>query len=348
MSVHDHPEFRNHENVVFCRDAEAGLRAIIAVHSTRLGPAAGGCRMYPYASEEDALRDALRLSFAMSYKNAVAGLPLGGGKTVVIGDPASDTKRPLLRAVARHIKRLNGLYWSAIDVGVSCADVDLMAEECPFVFARASQFAEGFDCATYTALGGHAAIRAAARHALGRDGLDGLQVAVQGIGQVGMDLCRRLHADGARLVVADTNAAAVSRAVEEFGARTVAPDLIYDQEADIFAPCALGGTLNASTIPRLKAKLVCGLANNQLATPEDGEALQARGITWAPDYVVNAGGMLGASGPIYGESDQAAPEARIRGIGDVLGKILERAGKTGRTPGAVANAMAEERITAGG
>lgn len=346
MRVQDHPEFRDHENVVFCRDAEVGVSAIIAVHSTRLGPAAGGCRMMDYPDEDAALRDALRLSYAMTFKNAVAGLPLGGGKTVVLANPNAPGKADRLRAVARHIKRLGGLYWSAIDVGVSPADVDIMAEECPYVFARESEFSAGANCDSSTSLGGYSAIRAIVAHVFGRGDLEGFRVAIQGVGQVGIDLCRRLRADGAEVIVADIDPDAVARAVGECGARAVEPDTIYDQEVDLFSPCALGATLNDDTIARLKARAICGMANNQLAETRHDAAMAARGIVWAPDYVVNAGGMLGASGSVYGETDQTKLQARVIGIGDTLTSILERAEREGIPTGAVADAIARERLTA--
>ncbi len=347
MGVHDHPEFRDHEDVVFCRDAETGTSAIIAVHSTRLGPAAGGCRMLDYGSEEEALRDVLRLSYAMTHKNAVAGLPLGGGKSVVLADPHAPGKQDRLRAVARHIARLGGLYWSAIDVGVGPEDAEAMKEENPYVFAAASQFTDGDSCETYTALGGLAAIRAAISHVLGSPDLAGVRVAVQGVGQVGMDICRRLKAEGAVLTVADIDEEAMRKAVEEFGATAVAPNEIYGQDVDLLAPCALGGVLNDGTIPRIRARAICGMANNQLAEPRHDAALAERGIVWAPDYVANAGGMLGASGPVYGETDQESLRQRVIGIGDRMAAILDRARAEGMPPGAIADAMASERLAAG-
>lgn len=344
MDVHNHPEFRDHEEVIFFRDAETGLRVIIALHSTRLGPAAGGCRMHPYATEEAALRDALRLSVAMSYKNALSGLPLGGGKSVVIADPAAPGKAARLAAVARQVKRLAGRYWSAIDVGVGPDDAEVMARTCPYVFANTGRFPAGVSCASYTAMGGFSALRALVRHRLARESLAGVHVAVQGIGQVGMDLCRRLHQAGARLTVADVNAEACARAAADFGAAVVSPQAVHACAADVFAPCALGGILNDDTIPELGASLVCGLANNQLEAKRHDRALAQRGVTWAPDYVVNAGGMLGSSGPIYGEHDQARLEARVEEIGAVLVRVLERAEREQKPPGEIAERMAEERL----
>lgn len=346
MGVQDHPEFLNHEEVVFLRDAETGVRVIIALHSTRLGPAAGGCRMHPYPTEDAALADALRLSVAMSYKNALAGLPLGGGKAVVIADPAAPGKAARLAAVARQVKRLAGRYWSAIDVGVGPDDAEVMARTCPYVFANSGRFPPGVSCASYTALGGFSALRALVRLRLARESLEGVHVAVQGIGQVGMDLCRRLHRAGARLTVADVNAEACARAAADFGAAVVSPQEVHTCAADVFAPCALGGILNDDTIPELGASLVCGLANNQLEAKHHERALVQRGVTWAPDYVVNAGGMLGSSGPIYGERDQARLEARVEEIGAVLARVIERADRERKPPGEVAARMAEERLSA--
>lgn len=347
MSIYNHSEFRDHENVFFCYDQEADLRAIVAIHSTSLGPAAGGCRMLPYGSEAEALEDALRLSFAMSYKNAVAGLPLGGGKTVVIADPADSRKPDRLRALGRHIQRLHGTYWAAIDVGISPQDVDIISEECEFTFARSDQYDEGSGCGEFTANGGLAATRAAVKCKLGRDSLEGVRVAIQGLGQVGAALGRRLHAAGAQLIVTDINPATVDVMVQECNATAVEPDAIYDQEVDVFAPCALGATLNDETIPRLRAKIVCGMANNQLAQPHHDEMMMQHGIAWAPDFVVNAGGMLGASGPVYGEHDRDRLNARVLGIGDTVEAILIRAEREHRPPGAIADDMARERIAAG-
>ena len=347
MEVFEHPEFNNHENVIFCRDEAAGLRLIIAIHSTRLGPAAGGCRMLPYASEADALTDVLRLSFAMSYKNALARLPIGGGKMVVIGDATSPDKARILAAAARHVRRLGGLYWSSIDVGVSSDDAEQMAAECPYVFAHSSQCSNTTNCARYTSIGGNAAIQAVARQVLQRDNLTGVRIAMQGVGQVGIGLCELLHEQKAEIVIADVNDDAIKTAVSKYGAKAVDPKEIYDQEADIFVPCALGGTLNADTIARLKVRAVCGLANNQLATPDDGKALMDRNIVWAPDYAVNAGGMLGASGPIYGETDQEALLQQVLNIGNTVTDILTRASKENQMPGVIADTMAQEIIDAG-
>ena len=289
-----------HEQVLYCTDQASGLTAIIALHSTVLGPAAGGCRMYPYSTTEDALTDVLRLSRGMTYKNAVAGLPLGGGKAVIIADPDDAKKPELLRAFSRHVQSLAGRYWTAIDVGVGPEDADVLAENCDYIFARASQYEPGFNPSAFTALGGFTGIRAAASHVWGRESLEGLRVAVQGLGATGADLAGQLHEAGAALIVADVKDSLVEDICARYDAAAVAPEAIHAQEVDVFAPCAMGAVINDESLPDIKAKVVCGLANNQLAEPRHGEELQRNGIAYVPDYVVNAGGMMGASTVIFG------------------------------------------------
>lgn len=344
MSVFNHAEFE-HEKVLFCHDPEIGLKGIIAIHSTALGPAAGGCRMHPYASADEALTDVLRLSKGMSFKNSVAGLPLGGGKSVIIADPSRADKPDLLRAFSKHVQDLGGRYWTAIDVGVGPADADILAENCDYIFARASQYEAGFNPSLFTALGGFAGVRAAAKHALGRDDLSGVRIAVQGLGQTGGDLCRQLHEAGAQLVVADVNEDAVCDMVQRFDATPVSPEVIHAQDVDIFAPCAMGGGINDQTLPDIKAKAICGLANNQLSEPRHGAALQQRGITYVPDYVVNAGGMMGASTVIFDTPSRAASNQRIMGLYDTILRILERADKSGKASSQVADELAQQRIS---
>lgn len=346
MPVFDHVAFDGHDEVLFCSDASVDLRAIIAIHSTVLGPAAGGCRMQPYATQDDALTDVLRLSKGMTFKNALAGLPLGGGKSVIIADPRRPDKADLLRAFSRHVQQLRGRYWTAIDVGVDPADVDVIAEGCDYTFARASQYEGGFNPSTFTALGGFTGIRAGVAHVFERDDLSGLRVAIQGLGATGADLAGRLHDAGADLVVADINSDAVDRVVSKFGARSVSPEVIHSQEVDVFAPCALGAVINDRTLPEINARLVCGLANNQLAEARHGKALQERGITYVPDYVVNSGGMMGASGVIYGESSQEEAATRILGLYDTITEILGMADQTGRPSSEVADDLALARLSA--
>jgi leucine dehydrogenase len=347
MSLFSRPEFDHHEQVMYCHDAAVGLFGIIAVHSTALGPAAGGCRMYPYASADDALTDVLRLSQGMSYKNALAGLPLGGGKCVIIADPARPDKAAVLRAFSRHVQALGGRYWTAIDIGVGPKDADVLAESCDYIFARASQFPDGFDPSLFTALGGFVGIRAVAAHVWNRSDLRGLRVAIQGLGATGRELARLLHEAGAHLFVADIRGEAVQHIVATCGARPVDPSLIHAQEVDVFAPCALGAVINDATLPQIKAKAVCGLANNQLAEQRHAEALRARGITYVPDYVVNAGGMMGAAALIYSTPTREASRQRILELYDTILAILARADAENRSSSDVADEMARTRIATG-
>ena len=345
--IFDHPDFDAHEQVIFCNDPSLGLKAIIALHSTALGPAAGGCRMHPYASEEEALTDVLRLSKGMTYKSAVAGLPLGGGKCVIIADPRDPKKPELLRAFANHVQSLAGRYWTAIDIGVGPGDADILAERCDYIFARASLYEPGFNPSEFTALGGFMGVKAVGEAVFGRPDLKGLRVAVQGLGATGYALSKHLHEEGAKLVVADVRTDAVARVVSEFGATPADPEHIHAADVDLFAPCALGAGLNDQTIPEIKAKAICGLANNQLAEDRHGEALQRAGIAYVPDYVVNAGGMMGASTVIFTEPSREASIRKIEGLKDTIKKILIRAATEGRPTSEIANAMAMERINSG-
>lgn len=343
-----HPDFDGHKQVLFCHDPSVGLRAIIALHSTALGPAAGGCRMHPYSTEEDALTDVLRLSKGMTYKNAIAGLPLGGGKCVIIANPTDPRKPEMLRAFAEHVQTLNGRYWTAIDVGVGPEDADILAERCDYIFARASQYEEGFNPSAFTALGGFVGIRAASEAVLGRTDVVGLRVAVQGLGATGYALCKHLHDAGARLTVTDIRDDTVKQVVSEFGAAAVEPDRIHADDVDVFAPCAMGAGLNDQSIPEIKARIICGLANNQLAEDRHGEMLAKAGIAYVPDYVVNAGGMMGASTVIFSEPSREASVRRIEGLHDTITTILERAQSEGRPSSEIADQMALERINVEG
>ena len=343
MSVFDHNEFE-HEQVLYCHDAAIGLKAIIAIHSTALGPATGGCRMYPYANDDLALTDVLRLSKGMSYKNSVAGLPLGGGKSVIIADPSHPDKAKLLRAFSHYVQQLNGKYWTAIDVGVGPEDADILAEQCDFIFARASQYEPGFNPSLFTALGCYTGIRSVAKHVWNRDDVKGLRVAVQGVGQTGADICRQLHEAGASLIVSDVNETAVRAIVERYGAQAVSPTQIHAQDVDVFAPCAMGAVINDKTLPEIKARAICGVANNQLAEPRHGDALQQRGIAYVPDYVVNAGGMMGASTVIFSKPSREQSEKNILGLYHTILSILDEAA-TDKVPSSqVADQRAISRI----
>jgi leucine dehydrogenase len=330
-----------HEEVVLLRDAASGLHAVIAIHDTTLGPAVGGTRMREYPSLDEAVRDALRLSRAMTYKAAMAGVDRGGGKAVILGDPARDKTRALLSAYARAVDRLGGRFHTGCDMGIDLRDVAVIGRHTRYVSHTPPD--AKLDTAGLAALGVFESIRAAAR-ALDHP-LDGLRVAVQGLGQVGYRLARMLAGEGARLTVADVDATRVERAADELQAAPTPPDRIYDAEADVFSPNAGGGILNDSTIPRLRARAVVGAANDQLADGRHGAALHERGILYGPDYLVNAGGLLSLLYEV-GEADEDGVTRRVREIGDRLTALWERARREGALPHAVADRMAEERLDA--
>jgi leucine dehydrogenase len=344
VDIFDAREFDAHELVIFGHDAATGLKAIIAIHSTTLGPAAGGCRMWPYASQAEALADVLRLSRGMSYKNAMAGLPFGGGKAVIIGDPRTVKTPELLAAFGRLVDSLRGRYVTAEDVGTTTADMAHVARATRYVagLGRAPGVAGG-DPAPKTALGVFLGLKAAVKFRLGRDDLAGLTVAVQGVGGVGYHLCGLLAAAGARLKVADVLPTAVARVCDEFGAAPVAPVRVLEEEVDVLAPCALGAILNARTIARLRAPVVAGAANNQLAQAQDGEALRAAGVLYAPDYVINAGGIISVAREYYGGTEAQVIED-IHGIPARLSEIFERARRESRPTSEIADRMARERL----
>ncbi|MBY6016687.1 amino acid dehydrogenase [Halomonas denitrificans] len=324
---------------MFVHDEASGLKAIIAVHDTTLGPAVGGCRMWPYESEQDAINDVLRLSRGMTYKNALAGLEFGGGKSVIIGDPKSDKSEALFRAFGRFVDSLGGRYYSAEDVGITTADIMIAHQETPYM---AGLEGKSGDPSPYTALGTFLGIKAAVKHQRGIDSLEGIKVAVQGLGHVGFHLCRHLHEAGAKLVVCDLSETQLERARTEFGAEVVALDEIYRQDVDVYAPCALGATINDTTIPQLQATIVAGCANNQLAEPRHGEVLKEKGILYAPDYVINAGGIINVSFERDYNADKA--EAKVRKIYDTLLTIFNEADNSGKTTAVVADEMARAII----
>jgi leucine dehydrogenase len=346
MNVFDSPDFDHHEEVAFFDDKATGLRAIIAVHSTALGPACGGTRMYDYASADDALTDVLRLSRGMSYKSAIADLPLGGGKAVILGDPARDKSEARFLAYANAVNALGGRYVTAMDVGMVPKDMQTIARGTKYIAGYDQPGKKGGDSGPLTALGVFMGIKAAVKHRFGRDTTEGLAVAIQGLGKVGMGVARQLHAEGARLIVADVNDDVVRRAVEAFGAKVASPDTVVTAECDVFSPNALGAILNDDTVPRLAAKIVAGGANNQLARDAHGETLNARGILYAPDYVINGGGIIRVAAQIYDWSDDDT-ERRVRTIADTLGAIFRRADAERLPTNVIADRMAEERIAAG-
>ncbi len=341
MPVFSHSEFDGHAEVAFCHDVDSGLKAIIALHNLNRGPALGGCRMWRYANEDEALTDALRLARGMTYKSALANLPFGGGKSVIIGDSRSMKSEALFRAMGRFVNSLGGRYIVAEDVGISVDDVEIMGRETKFV-AGTRKGGVG-DPSPGTAYGVFMGIRAAVKHKLGKDDLGGITVAVQGLGHVGRHLCRYLAGDGARLVVTDIDEQAMKAVAAEFGGQAVHPDAIYDAAAEVYAPCALGATVNDETIARLKTPIIAGSANNQLAEARHGDMLQQRGILYAPDYVINAGGIINISheGPGY---DKAKAFAHIAQIHDTLAEIFQRAEATGDSTADAADRIAEERF----
>jgi leucine dehydrogenase len=341
----DKPAFAGHESVHHFHDAKTGLRAIIAVHSTRRGPAAGGCRMWNYDSSDAALVDALRLSEGMSYKNAMADLPLGGGKAVIWGDSRKDKTPEMFRALGRAIESLNGKYWSAEDVGVSPADMAYAAENTRYVAGLPTGKAASGDPSPVTARGVFLGIRATAARAFGTDDLKGKRVAVQGVGHVGGHVCRHLAEAGAELTITDVNQDALQAVAKATGARIVPPAEIYDANVDILSPNALGAVINPETIGRLKARVVAGGANNQLATPEMGEQLLQRGILYAPDYVINGGGIINVAAEISGAYDPAWVEGKLQKLVQTLGDVLDQARTEGRATSRVADDIARRRIS---
>jgi leucine dehydrogenase len=343
MSVFEAADFDHHETVAFFDHKASGLRAIIAIHSTALGPACGGTRAYPYESSDAAVTDVLRLSRGMSYKNAIADLPLGGGKAVFIGDPATDKTEARLLAYADAVNTLGGRYITAMDVGMTQQDLPIIARGTKYVAGFDQPGKTGGDSGPMTALGVFLGLKAAVKHRLGVDSTKGLAIAVQGLGKVGMKLARALHEEGARLVVSDVTREFVDRAVAEFDAKAVDVDQIATAECDVFSPNALGAVLNATTIPRLHARVIAGAANNQLAHNEDGEALQARGVLYAPDYVINGGGVICVAGQIFDWSN-AEIERRVRAIPDRLTQIFGRAEQDNAPTNVIADRMAEERM----
>jgi len=346
MGVFSAVDFDHHETIAYFDDKRSGLKSIIAIHSTALGAACGGCRMYPYASEDAALTDVLRLSRGMSYKSAIADLPLGGGKAVIIGDPARDKTEAKLIAFAGAVNALGGRYVTAMDVGMTPADLPVVARGTRHVAGYDQAGKSGGDSAPATALGVYLGIKAAVKHRLKIDSVKGLTVAIQGVGKVGMKVAEKLHADGAKLVVADVNEAAVKRAVDEFGAAASGVDEIVTADCDVLSPNALGAILNEKTVPRLKAKVVAGAANNQLARDADGKALKDRGILYAPDYVINGGGIICVAGQIFNWSNDEI-ERRVRQIPATLATIFARADADGELTNIVADRMAEARMAKG-
>ncbi|GGA73506.1 leucine dehydrogenase [Arenimonas soli] len=335
----------NHEEVVFCHNKDAGLKAIIAIHNTVLGPALGGTRMWPYASEEEALKDVLRLSRGMTYKAAVSGLNLGGGKAVIWGDPNKDKSEALFRAFGRFVNSLGGRYITAEDVGIDVNDMEYVLRETDYVTGVHQVHGGSGDPSPFTAYGTLQGLMASLQVKFGNEEVGNYSYAVQGVGHVGMEFVKLLRERGAKVFVTDINKDAVQRAVDEFGCEAVALDDIYDVDADVYSPTALGGTINEQTLPRLKCKVICGAANNQLANDEIGVELEKRGMLYAPDYAVNAGGLMNVSLEIDGYNRERAMRM-MRTIYYNLGRIFEIANRDKIPTYKAADRMAEERIIA--
>lgn len=345
MAVFSNSAFDNHEAVHAFHDADTGLKGFIAIHSTFLGPSFGGCRLWAYDTEEEALTDALRLSQGMSYKNALAGIPYGGGKAVIIAAPDMKKSPELFRAFGRAVNGLGGKYLTAEDVGVSVEDMRSVAEETRFVSGLSGKDGlAGGDPSPKTAYGVFLGIRAAAARALGRNDLDSLRVAVQGAGHVGYHLCKLLSDAGARISVADINQQNVDRVSDEFNATPVDAETVLTEDVDVVSPCALGGVINAKTIPELQAKIVAGAANNQLLEHEDGERLRQRGILYAPDYVINAGGIISVAAEFGGGVTEAEVDEKVARIESRVMEIFDRASQRGVATSVVADDMAREAI----
>jgi valine dehydrogenase (NAD+) len=338
-----------HEQVVFCNHPETGLRAIVAIHSTQLGPALGGTRFRAYATEDDALTDVLRLSRAMTYKAAAAGLDMGGGKAVIIGDPATTRTDALIRAYGRFLDGLGGRYLTAEDVGTTSADMDLIRTETRFVTGVSEERGGSGDPSPATAFGVHHAVRAVAEHLWGSPELDGRRVVVNGVGKVGSALVGHLVADGALVTVADVRPEAVDALVGAHGVAVVGPEQAHALECDVYSPCALGGALSTETIPALRCAAVVGAANNQLAEPSCADLLRAAGVLYAPDYVVNAGGIINiAEERAPGGYDRDRAYAQVARVADTVRTVLHTAEAEGITTATAADRLAERRLDAAG
>lgn len=336
-----------YEQVVFSHEGTSGLRAIIAIHSTRLGPALGGTRFYPYGTEDQAIEDVLRLARGMTYKAAAAGLDLGGGKAVIIGDPAVAKSEAILRAYARFVESLGGRYVTAEDVGTTQADMDLIRRETRFVTGVSEELGGSGDPSAATAYGVQWAMKSVARHLWGSAALEGRHVAVSGVGKVGSHLVSGLVEEGARVTVADVVPAAVERVVRQFGAEPVAVEKAHAVDCDIYAPCALGGALSSSTIPELRCAAVVGSANNQLADPGCADLLHEANVLYAPDYVVNAGGLINIAEELApGGYHRERAYNSVRRVSDNIEKVLALAEADGITTSAAADRLAERRIDA--
>lgn len=343
MQIVEYMKKYDYEQLIFCCDARIGLSAIIAIHDTTLGPALGGARMWPYQSEEEAILDVLRLARAMTYKSSAAGLNLGGGKAVIMGDPAKDKSEGLFRSFGRFMESLKGRYITTEDVGTSVQDMQHIRAETTYVTGLPISWGSSGDPSPLTGFGIYHGMKACLKEVFGSDSLRGRTVAIQGFGKVGSHLARHLHNEGASIVVTDINKETTKMANEELGAILVNPDEIYGVECDIFSPCALGGVLNSQTIPRLRCRIVAGGANNQLEREEDSDLLQQRGILYAPDYIVNAGGVINIAVELKGYNPELA-KAQVAGIYHTMERVITLAKLERISPARAADKLAVSRI----
>ncbi|NPV42436.1 MAG: Glu/Leu/Phe/Val dehydrogenase [Firmicutes bacterium] len=341
MEIFKYMEDYDYEQLVFCHDSVSGLKAIIAIHDTTLGPALGGTRMWTYSTEEEAIIDALRLARGMTYKNAAMGLNLGGGKTVIIGNPKKDKSEELFRAFGRYVQSLGGRYITAEDVGITVDDMEIVKQETDYVVGLRGKSG---DPSPVTAYGVYHGMKACAREVYGNESLRGKVIAVQGLGHVGSALCKFLYDEGARLIVTDIFEENVKNVVKEFTAEYVEPDKIYEIKCNIFSPCALGAVINDITIPKLKCDIIAGCANNQLKEPKHGDILMQKGILYAPDYVINGGGVINVAEELTGCYERERALAKVSKIYDKILKVIEISKRENIPTYMAADRMAEERI----
>lgn len=344
MSIFSHPDFDDHEGVYSFSDPASGLKTFIAVHNTNRGPASGGTRFWEYENDEEALTDVLRLSRAMSYKNAMAEIPLGGGKAVIMRPKGDFDRKALFSAYGRAVEKVGGQYITAEDVGVSPDDMETIKTQTDYVAGLDEGEAASGDPSPHTADGILRGLGVAVKHKLGVEGFGGLIVAIQGLGHVGYNLATRLHKSGARLIVADINSEVTAKAASEFKAQVVGIDEIHAQDVDIYAPCALGGAINKKTVEGISAFIVGGAANNQLKTLDMGEALRARDILYCPDYVLNAGGIINVAAEVSGRYDYDWVDGKLENIKASLQEVFDRSDKTSKPTNEIADIMARERL----
>lgn len=344
-SIFDYMERYDYENLFICQDRAIGFKAVIAIHDTTLGPATGGCRMWQYKSEMEAIEDALRLARGMTYKYAAAGCNLGGGKTVILGDPYRKDREPIFRALGKFINRLGGKYITGEDVGTTLRDMEYIRMETPYVVTLPTYLGGAGDIAPMTAFGTIQAMRACAKEVFESDNLEGKRISVQGLGAVGYHVAKQLWEQKAKIVVTDINSERLNRVIREFGIQAVAPEEIYDQDVEIYSPCALGATINDETLKRLKCKIIAGCANNQLKEERHGDLLHKMGILYAPDYIANAGGTIYDTDRVgVGNVNHERGKEKVSRIYEIMERLIEISKQKKIPTYIAADRLAEERI----